>query len=172
VTKRAIPPLLTLLLLLSAGGPSAFALDIWQHPEAAEKNALFLDIRFSAVSFSSGFDLFYPEFVLEYLPPLFLPFSLGVYVKTPAPNLKSFGFRIGYHVNLGDDKTDLYALYVFECGWLRKDILERYGDAAPPVRHYDFRAGLRRRIGKYLCLSLESDFKFQGVIIGVSLKLH
>jgi hypothetical protein len=162
--------LLPLLLLCIAG--NSFALDFWQHPEAAEKNALFLDIRFSTVSFSDGVTPFYPECVLEYLPPLFLPFSIGIYVKTPAPNLKSFGLRFGYHINLGDEKTDLYALYVFELGFLRKDILEHYNDTAPPLRYYDFRAGVRRRVGRYICLSLESDFKFQGIIIGISLKLH
>jgi hypothetical protein len=167
VNKRA---LLLPLLLYIAG--RAFAFDLWQHPEAAEKNAIFADVRFSSISFSDGFTLSYPELVLDYLPPVFLPFSFGMYVKTPTPNLKSFGVRFGYHVNLGDDKTDLYALYVFELGFLRKDTLERHNDSAPPVRYYDFRAGIRRRIGKYVCLSLESDFKFQGIIIGISLKLR
>ena len=172
MTKRFLPfpPPLVLLLLFVAGRSSA--LDFWQHPEAADKNALFLDVRFSAVSFSDGFDLFYPEFVLDWLPPVFLPVSLGIYIKTPTPNLKSFGLRAGYHINLGDGKTDLYALYVFELGFLRQDILERHNDTAPPVRYYDFRVGVRRRFGTYFCLSLESDFKFQGIIIGVSIKLH
>jgi hypothetical protein len=160
------------LLFLLVPVPFVSAADVWRHPEAAGRNALFLDVRFSTLSFSGGFTAFYPEFALDYLPPFFLPFSFGVYVKTPDPNLKSFGFRAGYHINLGDDKTDFYVLYVFECGFLRKEILERYGDADPPARYYDFRAGIRRRFGTYVCLSLESDFKFQGIIIGISIKLH
>jgi hypothetical protein len=165
-------PFLLLLPALCCGSPAAAA-DIWQYPEAAGKNALFLDIRFASLSLEGDFTALYPEASLDWLPPLFLPFSLGLYIRIPDPNLRSFGFRIGYHINLGGDgKTDLYALYVFECGWLRKTILERYGDSAPPLRWYDFRAGLRRRFGASLCLSLEADHAFRGITIGVSIQLH
>jgi hypothetical protein len=167
-----LPLLLTAVFLAGAGRGAA--VDLWQYPEAAEKNALFLDVRFASLSFQEGgFTAFYPEFALDWLPPLFLPFSVGAYFRTPDPNFKSFGLRAGYHINLGGDgKTDLYLLYVFELGFLRRDILEQYNDSAPPFRLYDFRAGVRRIFGRYLCLSLETDYKLWGITFGVSLKLY
>lgn len=161
----------TLLLLFLSAALPASALDLWLFPEAAGKNTLFLDMRFVSVS-AGGVTTSYPEYALDFLLPFPLPFSAGAWLKTPDPNLKSFGLRAAYHINLNDDKTDFYFLYVFELGFLRKKLLEQYNDTAPPLRYFDFRAGVRRVFGRFFCLSLESDYKFRGVNIGLSIKLH
>jgi hypothetical protein len=164
--KKAFPALLGILL----AAPLA-ALDFWQWPEAADKNAIFLDARFAGISFTDGYQIFRPVFSLDYIIPVIAPFSLGAYFKTPDPNLKSFGLRLGYHINLEDPKTDLYGLYVFDFGFTRNDLLARYDDEQQPVNWYDFRAGIRRRF-RSLWLCLETDFKLQGIYIGLSLKIN
>jgi hypothetical protein len=90
----------------------------------------------------------------------------------PDPNLKSFGFRAGYHINPGDEKTDLYVLYVLDLGFIRNGLLIEYNDTPAPRRYWDFRAGVRRLVGKYTALVIESAYKFQGITAGLSLKLH
>jgi hypothetical protein len=148
------------------------ALDLWRYPEAADKHALFFDVKFASLSFSEGFILSYPEFSLDYLLPFRFPLSLGVYFKTPDPNLKSFGARAAYHIDIRDPNTDLYFLYVFDLGFLRNDLLEEYGDEKQQLRLYDFRVGVRRLFGKFFCLTLETDYHFSGINIGVSIKLN
>ena len=148
------------------------ALDVWRHPEAAEKNALFLNINAASLSFHNGFyaGLSTLQAGIDYVLPLFLPLSIGGYFNAPNPNLKRFGTRIAYHIDLGDRSTDLYVLYVFDFGFLRNPRLEAYGDEKQPVHFYDFRAGVRRLFGNYFCLTLETDFKLSGLTIGISIK--
>jgi hypothetical protein len=149
------------------------ALDLWRHPEAAEQNAIFLDAAFAGVSFTDSFYFAPPvELRLEYMLPVFVPLSVGAYFKTPNPNLTSFGARLAYHFDIRDRKTDLYAVYVFDLGFLRNELLEAYGDQAQPVHFYDFRAGVRRLFGSFFCLALETDFKAQGLLIMLSIKLY
>jgi hypothetical protein len=162
--------LLVPVLFLSLLAP-LHALDVWLFPEAAGKNTLFLDTRFALVS-TGGILISYPEYSFDFLLPLPLPFSFGAFVSTPDPNLKSFGLRAGYHISLTDDKTDLYILYRFDLGFVRKNTLERYNDSAPPPCYYDFRVGIRRVFGSFLCISLESAYKFRGIHAGISIRVH
>jgi hypothetical protein len=164
--KKTLAAVLAILL----AAPLA-ALDFWQWPEAADKNALFLDARFAGVSFTDGFQVFPPAFSLDYILPVVAPFSLGAYFKTPEPNLKSFGVRLGYHINLDEPNTDLYGLYVFDFGFTRNALLAQYDDEQQPVNWYDFRVGIRRRF-RSLCICLETDFKLQGIHIGLALKIN
>jgi hypothetical protein len=157
-----------MLCMLSLPGQ---ALDFWQFPECAERYALFLDVKAARLSFKEGFETYYPEVCADLLP-FPLPFSLGVYAKMPDPNLKSFGIRAGYHVNLGDESTDLYVLYAFDFGFVRNDLLVKYGDEKQTPRYYDFRIGVRRVFGTFFCLVLETDFKSRGITVGVSLKVN
>jgi hypothetical protein len=147
------------------------ALDLWRHPEAAEKYALFLNMRLAEISFADGFAFMPREMSFDFLP-LFLPVSVGAYFKMPEPNLKSFGARAAWHIDIRDAKTDLYFLYIFDCGFLRNSELEYYGDETQPLRFYDFRAGIRRLFGKFFCFVIETDYKFSGLNIGLSIKLN
>ena len=148
------------------------AFDLWQHPEAAERNSLFASASGPALSISGGFELqLAPQFSLDYMLPVRYPFSLGAFFKTPSPNLKSFGARIAYHINLDEARTNAYFLYVFDFGFIRNDLLARYDDERQPFRFFDFRFGLRRRINHFLFIQIESDFQFQGIVLGLSAKL-
>jgi hypothetical protein len=158
------------LLLLLAASPLA-ALDLWRNPEAAERFALFAGTTLAGVSFSGGFSHGLRELSFDFVP-FRLPLSLGAYFKPPEPNLKIFGVRAAWHIDLRDPKTDLYFLYVFALGFLRNDLLEYYGDETQPLRLYDFRAGVRRLFGKLFCLVIETDYKLQGLNIGLSVKLN
>jgi hypothetical protein len=171
VSVNKLPVVLALVLALPAARIPA--LELWRHPQAAEANALFLDAAFARVSFTEGFILPPPvELRVDYVLPVFLPVSVGAYMKTPNPNLTSFGLRAGYHVDIGDSKTDLYAVYVFDLGFLRNDLLEAYGDKPQPLLFYDFRAGVRRLFGSFFCIALETDFKLRGLLLTLSIKLN
>jgi len=147
---------------------NAYAVDFWQHPEAAEGGSLFASAHGAVISFNEGFSLA-PQASADVMLPF--PLSLGAFLKMPEPNLNSFGIRLAYHINLDRPNTDLYALYVFDFGFVRNDLLVEYNDQPVDIRYYDFRAGIRQRINQFLFIHLESDFKFQGFFIGLSMKV-
>ena len=159
-------------ICLVAAAATLPAFDLWQHPESAERNSLFVTAAGPEISISDGFEFqLVPQFTFDYMLPFRFPLSLGTFFKTPSPNLKSFGARIAYHINLDQQKTNLYVLYVFDFGFIRNDLLQRYGDERQPLRFFDFRIGLRRRINHFLFIQIESDFQFQGIVLGISAKL-
>ena len=163
-------PLALIIFLSLVSSLSAF--DLWQYPEMAYRNALFIGCFAAPLSLTEGFKTPPPEFNIDWLLPAGLPFSLGLSFRVPWPNLTSFGLRAGYHINLDAENVDLYFLYVFDFGFTRNGILARYGDAEQEIKRYDFRAGVRRRFGRFVCLSVESDWKLQNIRFGVSIKLH
>ena len=168
--RRPLYALLLLLLLL----PSSFlpALDLWQYPEAADKNALFLSGQLARLSFTDGFSVWPPELTFDYLLPFGLPVSLGAFMAVPEPNLKHFGARAAYHFDIHSKNIDLFFMYVFDFGWLRNDLLIEYGDEPVEIVYYDFRAGVRRLFGKYIALSIETGHKLQNINFGISIKIN
>ena len=162
-----------LFVLLST--PAFSFIDIWRHPEMAQRNSLFINAKFFDVNFEPAIEnMFFislPQFSVDYMLPLPLPFSAGLFFRTPSPNLNSFGVRLGYHINIRDARTNLYVLYIFDGGFLRNDTLREHGDEEMPVYFYDFRVGIRRMFGSFVCLMLETTFKLRGITIGVSAKL-
>jgi hypothetical protein len=163
---------LAFIFLLGAFSASmVHAFDLWQFPEAADKNSVFLDARFGGISFLRGPEFFLPEASLDYMLWGGLPFSIGAYIKTPEENLKSFGARLGYHVNTGSRRMDLYGLYVFDFGWTRNKALKAHNDEEQPMNFYDFRVGIRYRFN-FFHLNMETDFKFRGINFGIGIKLN
>jgi hypothetical protein len=160
------------ILLLTLAASSLPALDLWQYPETAEAYTLFIGGTAAAFSFTEGFMLPPPVFHADWMLPFRLPLSLGAYFVTPMPNLKSFGIRAAWHIDLGADNLDLYFLYVFDLGFLRNARLTEYGDEEQERRYYDFRGGVRRRIGRFVCLVIETGFKLQSVHAGISIQLR
>jgi hypothetical protein len=166
-----LPKRLAISLFLFSLMPAAFSFDLNPYPESADRNALFINVKALSLSFSDGFGFAAQEFGFDYVQPFLLPVSLGAYFKRPDPNLKSFGIRLGYHLNINAPKTNLYFFYVFDLGFLRNDLLLEYGDEKQEMRFYDFRLGVRQRFN-LICLMLESDLKLQGINIGISIKLN
>jgi len=147
-------------------------INIWRHSEIAGKNSVFCDIAASPFLFDEfSSDIIPVELRLEYFPPLPLPFAVGIFFKTPNPNLRSFGLRASYHFDVFDSFTDLYFVYSYDFGYLRNDLLIEYGDVPADILYYDFRVGLRRFFG-WFGLSLETGFHFESLIIMLSIKIN
>jgi hypothetical protein len=173
MTARTLLALCASALFLLIPRTGAGALEPWLNPELAGRHAVFVDVALSPIVFA---DLSLPglplEIRIDYLLPVGLPFSAGLFMKTPYPNLKSFGLRLAYHVDVRDAKTDLYGAYVFDVGFVRNGILGKYEDTPTPLHYFDFRVGVRRAFGPWFCLGAETGFKFQSILLFVSIKLH
>jgi hypothetical protein len=161
-------------LLLSAANLSSLDLiNVWRHSEIAEKNSVFCDIGLSPVLFDDlKLNILPVDIRIEYLPPIPLPFSLGLFFKTPNPNLKSFGARLAYHFDLFDSFTDLYIVYSYDFGYLRNDLLIEYNDTPVDLLLYDFRIGVRRFFDSWFGISVETGFHFESVIFLLSIKIN
>jgi hypothetical protein len=157
------------LLAFLASAASLPASDFWQHPGAAEKNSLFINALMPSISFTEGFSLPPLQIGLDYMLPIPLPFSAGAFLKVPWPDLESFGMRVAYHINLGVKGADLFLLHVFEFRFSRAG--ENGENGVVTFRFLDFRVGARYFFGSYLALLVETDFLFQGITFGVSLKI-
>jgi len=143
----------------------------------AERHSIFINAKFFDINFvprngaASMFSIGLPEISVDYMLPLPLPFSAGVFLQAPSVNLNSFGVRLGYHINLRNPALNLYVLYVFDAGFLRNELLLQYGDEEVPMRLYDFRVGIRRMFGTFFCLIVETTFQLRGITIGISAKI-
>jgi len=170
--KRIKIILLTSFILVCTNLYSFDFMSIFMHSEVAGKNSFFADVGLAPFVFKElEFNVLPLDLRLEYMPPVPLPFSLGLWMKTPNPNLKSFGARIGYHFNLFDPLTDVFIVYSYDFGFLRKDILEKHNDTSVPVHWFDFRFGARHFFRSRYGVSIETDFKFQAIVFLVSIKI-
>jgi hypothetical protein len=162
--------LLVLLLLLPSAAPP-HAVGLWLYPEAAEAGSLYSGVFSPALSFIDGFAMRPPDLFFDFMLPGGLPLSLGAFMEAPDPNLKHFGVRAACHIDVGDPKMDLFFLYVFDCGFVRDDLLLEYNDTPVERRYYDFRAGVRRLFGDVIALSVETDYKLSGLRFGLAVKI-
>jgi len=148
-------------------------INIWRHSETAGKNSLFVDVAAAPVMFDDlQLNVLPVELRVEYLPPLPLPFAVGVFMKTPNPNLKSFGFRLSYHFDVFDPLTDLYLAYSHDLGYLRNDLLTEYNDTPVEFLKFDFRIGVRRFLDSWFAFAIETGFHFESLIIMLSIKIN
>jgi len=168
--------LLFIVFSLSLSAHGLFALDlvnIWRHSEIAGKNSVFCDIGVAPIVFDNlEFNVLPIDIRIEYFPPLPLPLAAGIFLKTPNPNLKSFGFRLAYHFDTFDPFTDLYFVYSHDFGYLRNELLIQYNDKPVEFYKYDFRVGVRRFFDSWFGLAIESGFHFESVIIMLSIKIN
>jgi hypothetical protein len=164
---------LTAFIFISANLPAFDFLTIFLHSEIAEKNSVFADVGLAPFVFKDmEFNILPLDVRAEYMPPLPLPFSFGLFLKTPYPNFKSFGTRIGYHFNFLIPSTDFYVVYSYDFGFLRRRILEKYHDTSIPVHFYDFRFGVRYLFKSRFGFAVETGFKFKDVIFLGSIKIY
>ena len=159
-------------LLLASANLYAFNLiNLWRHSEIADKNSLFADVG-SPIYFSDQKFSFLPLYIrFDYMLPTPVPISAGLFFHTPDPNFKSFGFRLGYHINLRNPRIDVYGVYSFNCGFLLKGTLEKHNDTPPTIHYFDFRVGARYFFGSWLGFSIESGHKMESIIISLSIKI-
>ena len=165
-----------LVLFLFSFTASLHAFDImniWRHSEIAGKNSVFADIAVAPLVFDDfDFPVLPLDLRIEYLPPVPVPLSVGVFLKTPNPNLKSFGVRLGYHFDLLDSFTDFYFVYSFDFGFLLNELLEEHNDTPADIHYYDFRLGVRRFFGSFIGIAVETGFKFESIIFMLSIKIN
>jgi len=147
-------------------------INVWRHSEIAGKNSVFCDVAAAPLMFSDlQFDFLPVEVRVEYFPPMPLPFAFGIFFKTPNPNLKSFGLRAAYHLDVFDPYTDLYFVYSHDFGYVRNGILAEYNDSPVDPFFFDFRVGVRRFFG-WCGVSVETGFHFESIIIMLSIKIN
>ena len=155
-------------LYLAVSAATVSAIDIWRHPEMAEKGTFITGIFAASlkVSFTElsdfAFSIEYPEIHLDYMLPVGLPFSFGLSAKALKPDVFGLGIRPAYHINLNDANSDLYVMYA-----LTLDFISHYG-----LLEYGGRIGYRRRFGSFFCISIETGFKLQSINFGIAMKLN
>jgi hypothetical protein len=165
--------LISLFSLFTADCFSLDLINIWRHSEIAGKNSVFCDVGLAPVMLDDiSLDFLPVDIRIEYLLPLPLPLSFAVFLKTPYPNLKSFGLRAAYHFDLLDSFTDFYVVYSYDFGYLRNGLLIQYNDVPAAFLLYDFRIGVRRFFDSWFGLSLETGFHFESVILLLSIKIN
>jgi len=156
----------TFLILLAVNG---FSIDIWQHPEMAEKNTIFAGgfaavFSFSYTSFGDyRFGFSSPKIFLDLMLPLPLPFSLGFSTGLLESGKFGAGARLGYHINFNDPNLDVYALYQVQLEFIENISAEL--EWFPAI-------GVRRKFGDFFCLNLETGFAGKSLLIGFSIKLN
>lgn len=163
-----------LACIFLSGLPDAGAISVYSNPEIAEENSLFINLRLAGVSLQGDFDFLQLEASADYVLPIPLPLSLGMFITAPSfrePNLKHFGPRAAFHIDIGKENTGLYFFYSLDLGWIRNAELEAAGWDPVEKRRYDFRAGVRFFFRKNIGMFIESGYKFLSVSFGLSLKL-
>jgi hypothetical protein len=164
--KKYLFIIILFLSLPAAKLPALESINLWRHPEMAEQHSIFIDLGIPIMIADWQFDVLpLLEMRLEYMLPMPLPISLGIFFHTPYPNFKSFGLRLGYHFDINDPLLDIYFVYSFNFGFLMKDILAEYNDKPPPIHFYDFRIGVRRAFGGFFGISIETGHKLQSIVV-------
>jgi len=156
--------------------PGLFALDLinfWRHSEIAGKNSVFCDVGVAPIFFDNlEFNATPLDIRIEFLPPIPFPLAVGIFMKTPNPNLKSYGFRLAYHFDTYDLLTDFYVVYSHDFGYLRNDLYIQYNDTPVEFYKYDFRVGVRRFFDAWFGFAIETGFHFESIIIMLSVKIN
>jgi len=147
---------------------SVHAFDIWQYPVSADKNSIFAGVFAAYFAYelsdppSSEFSFDWPEFYIDYILPVGLPFSLGASVDSLHVDQYEIGVRPGYHVNFDAPNLDVYIMYSTNFNVSKNRLVLEHG----------VRLGLRYIFFDFLCLNVESGYNFQSLIFGLSIKLN
>ena len=166
--SRSIKTFVFLLLFSSSVSFSARAFDIWQYPLAADRDSVFAGFFAATFAFdfqdpaSSAFAFDYPEFFIDYVLPIGLPFSLGVSFDSLRLDQFGIGFRPAYHVNFDVPSFDVYAMYT-----VNLDISE-----VRMVLNHGFRLGFRYIFWGLLFVDVEVGYRFESIKFGLGLRLH
>jgi len=146
---------------------ACFAIDFWQYPEAADKGSIFASCFAGSFEITSpGFDgmelsFFSPEFCLDYVLPIGLPFSFGASFRAEDSRF-AFGLRPSYHVNLDIEWLGFYVMYPVFVISSEEALTFKYG----------FGIGARARLKDFFSLCAEISPSAKGLLLGASFKLN
>lgn len=158
----------SLSFLLLAFSSSAQAFDVWQYPQSADKGSIFAGVFAATFSFdfsdpvNSEFVFDYPDFYVDCVLPIGLPFSLGLSFDSFRVDQYGLGLRPAYHINLDAPNVDVYAMYSLDLDISKSSMILDHG----------LRLGLRYIFYDLFCFNVETGYRFQSVNFGISLKLH
>ncbi|GMO25838.1 MAG: hypothetical protein Ta2B_05630 [Termitinemataceae bacterium] len=149
------------------------AISLYTHSEAAPKNSIFFDVGIAAYELPDDFALYVPKlrFAADWMLPTSLPFSIGAYMLAPFPNLTDFGLRAAYHINFESETVDFYFLYYFNLGFLRNAELRSNGLDEIDLHWFDFRAGFRYVFNYNLGVMIETGYKLNSIMFGVTVRI-
>jgi len=160
-------PLIFLLSFFILQLRPASAIDFWQYPEAADKGSIFANAFAASLAFASPgidgleFSFLIPEFSLDYILPIGLPFSFGISVRAE-DDFFALGLRPAYHINLDIDWLNFYVMYPLS--FILSD------DAW--TAQYSLGIGARARLKDFFFLSAEIRPSLKGLLFGASFKLN
>jgi len=144
------------------------ALDFWRFPESAERGSIFAGAFVSSFAFSIAdprdFRLLlnFPEFYIDYIMPIGLPFSFGVSAKPMSPDIFALGIRPAYHINFNNPNLNVYVMYAVTFSLTSEFGLLEYGG----------RIGARYRLFNFLFINIETGFRMRSLRLGVAVQLN
>ena len=147
---------------------SATGIDFWRYPEAADKDAMFAGAYAASLVFNIDnprdfrYEFYFPEFYLDYVLPVGLPFSFGTSLKPLTPDVFGVGARAGYHINLNVPDLNLYVMYAVTFGITSDFSVIEFGP----------RIGARYRLFSFICLNVETGLAMKTIHFGIAIKLN
>ena len=157
-----------ILLILVFALPALTALDFWRFPESAEPGSIFAGGFVSSFAFSINnprdfrFQLNFPEFYIDYVMPIGLPFSFGLSLKPMTPDIFALGIRPAYHINFNNPNLNVYVMYTVTFSLTQEFGLLEYGGSI----------GLRYRVFNFLFFNVETGFRMRFLRLGLAIQLN
>ena len=157
------------LLLVFVFTSNISAIDFWRYPEMAEKYSIFAGGFAASFNYSLtklrnfSFGINHPEFYIDFLLPVGLPFSFGSSIRALKPGHFGIDARPGYHINFNVPNLDLYVLYNIGLDFVEGEYaLLKWGP----------RVGVRYLFFNFLCANIETGFQGKSIRFGISVKLN
>jgi hypothetical protein len=142
--------------------------DLWQYSVAADKGTIFAGVFAANFAFDfnnppdSKFSFDHPDFYIDYILPVGLPFSLGLSLDSLHTDQYGFGVRPGYHINFDVPNLDIYIMYTTDVDISKTKMVLDHG----------VRLGLRYVFNDLFCVCVETGYRFERLLFGVSVKLN
>ena len=160
--------IILIFLIMVFVSNAAFSIDIWQYPESAERSTIFVGALAASLTFSFSdprdfrFNLFIPEFYIDYVLPAGLPFSIGGSIRPLTPEIFALGLRPAYHINFDVPNLNVYVMYAVHFGITNDFVVIEYGACI----------GVRYLIYSIFCLTAETSPRMKSIRFGLVLKLN
>ena len=145
-----------------------FSFDFWRYPESADKDSIFAGVFAASLAFSVSdprdfrFNVYFPEFYVDYILPIGLPFSLGLTLRPLAPDIFGIGIRPAYHINFGIPNLNVYIMYS-----VTFNLTNRLGILA-----YGTQIGVRYNLFSLFHIALETGPEMRSLHLGAAIRLN